>query len=688
MLRSLLGLAAVLCTLISHADEGMWPFNQLPKAEIKAKYGVELTDAWVNHVMRSTLRLSGGTGSFISPTGLVLTNHHVAADTLAKVSTHEHDYYTYGFLAATPAEEIRAPDIELQQLQEIRDVTAEVNAAVTPGMGTAQALAAQKAAMAELEKSCATAADLKCEVVTLYQGGQFHLYRYKRYTDVRIVFAPEFDIAFYGGDPDNFEFPRYDLDMAILRAYENGAPAITPDYLAWSERGVAEGEATFTSGNPGTTNRMMTVAALEFQRDVSIPALIAISEAREKALIAYGQLGEEQKRQAKGEFFGVQNSLKVYRAQLRSLKGRELLDRKSAQEKALRAQVQADPAIATFDSAWPAIAEAQAAHARVYYAKQLLETARGIQSKLFTIARQLARIAEEDQKPDNQRLAEYREANRPALLRQLLSPAPIYPEFEQAKLVYSMALVVAHYGPETDVVRALLDGKSIEARAAELIGGTQLADVAMRQKLLDGGPSAIASSQDPFIRLALALDPASRALRAEHEARVEAVETESYGKIAKVLFGLHGTSAYPDATFTLRLSYGSMKGYATAAGAVPANTTFGGVFPYEQAHGAQAPYKLPATWHAAKDQLDPATPFNFVSTNDIIGGNSGSPVVNARGELVGLVFDMNAESLVYSFAYDDVQGRTVSVHSRGMIEALRKIYGAGALANEILGHAQ
>ena len=671
---------------VIHADEGMWPFNNVPKAEIKRRYGFEVTDAWLRKVQLASVRFNnGGSGSFVSPDGLVLTNHHIASDTLAKLSTPERDLVKQGFYARTRAEELRAPDLELNVLVDIEDVTDRVNAAVKPGMSPAEANAARRAAIAAIEKESLEKTGLRSDVVTLYQGGQYNLYRYKRYTDVRLVFAPEFQIAFFGGDPDNFTYPRYCLDMALFRVYENGQPAHVENYLKWSPAGARDGELVFVSGHPGSTQRLNTVAHLEYLRDFGLPLLIRWLEVTRAALLEYSRKGEEQARRAQEDLFGVENSLKALRGQLEGLKDPKIIARKREAEAALRAFVAADARRQReYGDAWDAIARARASLASYERERRFLEGGWGFNSRLFDIARTLVRLAEENEKPDAERLPEYTTARRESLELQLYSPAPIYDDFEQIKLAASLRFMRDELGVANPVVQKVLAGKTPEERAAELVSGTKLKDVAYRKQLAAGGSRAIEESKDPMIELARAVDAEARAVRKRYEDEVVGVEREAYAKIARALFEKEGTKIYPDATFTLRLSYGAVRGYMENGKFIPPFTFFAGLYERAAQHGNKPPYQLPPRWSERKAALNLRTPFNFVSTNDIIGGNSGSPVINRNAELVGLIFDGNIQSLVGNFVYDDTQNRAIAVDVRGMIEALRKIYGAEELVQELL----
>ncbi|MFL6215210.1 MAG: S46 family peptidase [Blastocatellia bacterium] len=670
---------------LARADEGMWTFNNVPRAEIKNRYGFDITDAWLKKVQLGSVRFNnGGSGSFVSPNGLVLTNHHVASDTLQKISSAQRDYVKDGFYAPTRDKEVKAPDLELNVLMSLEDVTDRVNAAVKPEMSGAEANAARRAALAAIEKESTEKTGLRSDVVTLYQGGQYNLYRYKKYTDVRLVFAPEFKIAFFGGDPDNFNYPRYDLDMALFRVYENDQPVHSENYFKWSKTGAKDGELVFVSGHPGSTARLNTVAHLEYLRDTGMPFTLRLLERRHAMLEKYSALGEEQARRAQEDKFGIENSLKAYRGQYAGLKDATLMAKKQKAEDALRRAVAANPKMQKeYGDAWENIArgrKALPAYSRQY---SLIEGGAGFNSDLFHVARALVRLAAESQKPNAERLPEYTDARRASLEFELFSPAPIYTDFEKMKLADSLLFMRDELGAESAVMQKVLAGKSPDARAAELIEGTKLADAAYRKQLAAGGVKAIESSDDPLIQLARAIDDDARSLRKRYESDVQSSERASYAKIARARFETGGTKVYPDATFTLRLSYGPVKGYEENGHQVAPFTTMGGTFEHAAQHGNKDPYEVPESWAKKKSMIDLKTPYNFVMTADIIGGNSGSPVLNKNAELVGLIFDGNIQSLVGNFIYDESQNRAVAVDVRAMIEALRKIYGASEVLDEL-----
>jgi len=667
------------------ADEGMWLFNNPPHKQLKEKYKFDVTDAWLDHIQKSSVRFnSGGSGSFVSEDGLVLSNHHVGADALQKFGDQDHDYLRDGFHARTPAQEKRCLDLELNVLMSIDDVTDRVNAAVKSDLTAEQAFVARRAITAEIEKESLDKTGLRSDVVMLYQGGQYHLYRFKKYTDVRLVFAPEQQIAFFGGDPDNFEYPRFDLDICLFRVYENGKPAKIEHYLKWSEAGVSDGELVFVSGHPGRTSRLFTIAELEYVRDVRLPYALGRLHDLEVLLSSYSARSDENARRAKDELFGVQNSRKAYTGQAAGLLDPKLLQQMAAAEKKLREAVAATGALKDASGAWDKISEAQKVireHALRY---NLLEVGHGFQSDLFGIARTLLRAAEEKPKSNAERLREFGEAGLASLEFQLFSEKPVYDDLEQLTLAESFTSLAGKLGFADPLVQKVLAGKSPTARAAELVSGTKVKDVAFRKKLYGEGKSAVDAARDPMIELARLIDSDARALRKIVETQSE-TKQQAHAQIAKARFAVDGTSSYPDATFTLRLAYGAAKGYEENGRQIPFQTVMAGLYQRGEEHKFQPPFDIPERWLKRKGKLDLKTPLNFVSTADIIGGNSGSPVVNRKGEFVGIIFDGNIQSLVLDFAFTETQARAVSVCSQSIIEALRKVYDAAALADELTG---
>lgn len=688
LLCALLMLAFALPALnlsTARADEGMWTFNNVPRAEIKRKYQFEVTDAWLKKVQLASVRFNnGGSGSFVSPDGLVLTNYHIVEDIVGEVSTPEKDLAKDGFVARTRAEEIKAPSLELNVLMSIEDVTARVNGAVKAGASDADAFAARRAEISAIEGESTKSTGLRSDVVTLYQGGQYNLYRYKKYTDVRLVFVPEFQAAFFGGDPDNFNFPRFNIDMSLVRVYENDQPVHPESYFKWSKAGAKENELVFVTGHPGSTSRLNTVAHLQLLRDTSVPIITRLLERREAMLKKYMAMGEEQTRRAQNELNSVQNGLKVYRGQMGGLRDKALLARKEKEEQALRKSIAANPERQKmYGDAWEAIEKAHKGLPTYIKERRIFDQASGFNTSLFTFARNLVRLAYENEKPNAERLPEFTESRRASLELALYSPAPHYNDFEKLKLTDSLEFMVELLGADHALVKRVLNGKTPESRATELIDGTKLKDPAFRKELAAGGRQAIESSTDPMIVLARSIDKEARELRTRYESEVTGVERSSYSKIARALFETEGTKLYPDATFTLRLAYGSVKGYNENGRAIAPFTTLGGLYDRSAKFKAEFPYNLPPRWMEKKSSVDLKVPFNFVSTNDITGGNSGSPTINKNAELVGLIFDGNIQSLVGDFMFDESVNRAISVDSRGMLEILRKVFGANEIADEL-----
>jgi Peptidase S46 len=675
VIAALLGAAPVL------ADEGMWTYNNFPSAKVKEKYGFEPTQPWLDTVRLSSARFGGGcSASFVSPEGLVMTNHHCARGCIEQVSTAEKDYIANGFYAKAQGDELKCPALEVNQLVEITDVTEKLNAA-TQGLTGKEYATSLKAEMAKLEKACAISDAVRCDVVTLYQGGKYNLYKYRRFQDVRLVFAPEHAIAFFGGDPDNFEFPRYDLDLTFVRVYEGDKPAKMDHYFKWSKAGVKEGELTFVSGHPGKTSRGLTIAELEYQRDVVLPrSLMMMSELR-GMITEFQNRGPEQKRISNNILFSVENGIKANKGKLEALTDKKFFAQKVAAEQELRKKVDADPELKKkYGAAWDEIAKAQEQLRPLRAELSFMESGTGFSSQLYTIARMLVRTSEELTKDNTQRLREYNDAALPALKAHLFSKAPIYPELEIARLTFSLTKLREELGADHPFVKKVLGKESPRTLATRLVSGSKLADVAEREALFKGGKAAVAASKDPMVQLALLVDPDARAVRKNYEENIEAVVRKNSELIAKAKFEAYGTGIYPDATSTLRLSYGAVKGYTEDGKKVAPLTSIAGAY---ERHTGEDPFALPKSWLDAQKKLTLGTPMNFVSTNDIIGGNSGSPVINKNAEIVGLIFDGNIQSLGGDYGFDESVNRAVSVHSDAIIEALAKVYGATRVIEEL-----
>ena len=675
------------------ADEGMWLFNSPPLKQLKQKYQFEPTPQWLEHLQKSSVRFnSGGSGSFVSPTGLCITNHHVGADALQKASTEQHNYLRTGFYAKSQEEELKCADLELNVLMSIEDVTARVNAAVKPGLPPDAAKSARDAAIAQIEKESKDKTGLRSDVVTLYQGGLYHLYRYKRYDDVRIVFAPEQGMAFYGGDPDNFEYPRFDLDICIFRAYENGQPARIEHYLKWNSQGPAEGELTFVSGHPGRTDRQLTVDEMADRRDREVPQWLQMFNRREVMLNAWGQRSFENARRARDDIFGDQNNRKRYDGYIAALLDPEIWSAIEGREKKLRDAIAADPKLKTALAAYDRIKNAQAELAKIAPRYDYLErerpisvgyrSPRSLYGTLFKYARLLTRAVDQRGKPNGEREAMFRDSARESLELTLFSSEPVYDDYEILLLTDSLTDFAEKFGAGDSMVKQVLAGKSPKARAIELVSGTKLKDAEVRKKLYAGDGAGLQAAHDPMLDLARMLEAPAHQVAVAHEAQEE-IKAQAYADIAKARFATEGTSSYPDATFTLRLSYGTVRGYEEEGKTVPPFTTFAGLYHRAADHDNKPPFDLPPRWLEKKSALNPDTRFNFVSDADIIGGNSGSPVVNKNNEFVGIIFDGNIESLVLDATFSDKQARAVSVDSAAISEALRNVYDAGPLVDEL-----
>lgn len=677
--------STVLCMLafVAYAEEGMWTVDNFPTTSVQKKYGVDVEEEFLSKLRLATTRLEGGcTGSFASSDGLLLTNHHCAQRCIGQLSSEKNDLTASGFLAAKRADERQCPTEQVSVLVALEDVTDKIKAAIR-GHAGAKANKIRKATQTRLENECRKKAGDKfsCESVSLYNGGQYFLYTYRRYTDVRLVFAPEYAIAGFGGDPDNFNFPRWCLDMALMRVYDNGKPVQTPDYLAWNRAGAKEGEALFVTGHPGSTQRLLTVAQLRFLRDQILPDwLLRYSELRGR-LIQYGTTSAEAKRQIQQRLQAIENVIKVRRNQLAALLDERVFERKRKEEIRLREAVNAKPALAAdYGQAWDTIDEAMQEFANFYLRYNFIESGAAFSGTLFGYARSLVRAAAEREKPEAKRLREYTASNLGRLQQSVLGKQPIYPKLEKLQLAFSLEKLRERLGPDDTFVKLLLSDKTPRQLAEQLVDGTKLADPDFRKTLWDGGNKAVKAATDPLIQLALEIDPQARALRKRYEDKVEAPEKAAEEQLAAARFAVDGTSNYPDATFTLRVTYGAVQGWDEAGAAIPPFTTIAQLYPRIT---GQPPFALPPSWQ--KKKLPGRTRFNFVATTDITGGNSGSPMVNAQGELIGLAFDGNIHSIAGAYFFDPAMNRTVGVHPAVMLAALKKIYHADDLIREIRG---
>src|SRR5216110_2206173 len=696
LVLGLLCLLGIALNTSAFADEGMWLFNAPPLKQLKEKYQFEPSPQWLEHLQKASVRFnSGGSGSFVSPNGLVITNHHVGADTLQKMGSAEHNYLRDGFYAKTQADEIKSTDLELNVLISIDDVTPRVASAVKPGMTSDQASTARNAAIAAIEKESKDKTGLRSDVVTLYQGGAYHLYRYKRYDDVRLVFAPEQQMAFFGGDPDNFEYPRYDLDICLFRVSENGQPAKIEHFLKFNSNGPNDRELIFVSGSPGKTDRQLTLAEMADMRDRYLPYVLNMFYRREVLESAYSARSFENARKAREDLFGDQNNRKRYDGYLAGLLDPQVWSALKAREQKLRDAIARDPKLKATSNSYDRIKRAQAEIAKNAPIYNHLEQERpvtvgyrgprALAGNLFKYARLLTRAIDERAKPNGERIPAFRGSARESLELELFSTEPIYDDYEILRLSDSLTDFASQFGANDPLVQKVLAGKSPHARAVELVTVTKLKDVAVRKDLYGKDAAALQAAHDPMLDLARLIDRPARDARKIYDAQDE-IKKQAYSEIAKARFAIEGTSSYPDATFTLRLSYGTVRGYEQDGKQIPTFTDFAGLYQRSAEHDNKRPFEIPQRWIDRKANLNLSTHFDFVSDADIIGGNSGSPVVNKNNEFVGIIFDGNIQSLVLDCIYTNTQARAVSVDSTEIIEALRKVYDAGALANELERH--
>ena len=680
LLASLLLVCLALLTQSMQAEEGMWTFDNFPSKTVGEKYGFTPSQAWLDHVRLASLRIAGGcSASFISPEGLVMTNHHCVVECVEQISTPKDNFVDDGFVAKTAAEERKCPAFELDQLVEIRDVTANVQGALA-GKAGHDANRALHAKEAELQQSCGSDASVRCDVVSLYHGGVYDLYRYKRYTDVRLVFAPEYGVAQFGGDPDNFNFPRFDFDIGLLRAYEAGKPAASPEFLRWSANGSKDGELVFVAGNPGGTSRGLTNAQLAFERDTYFPARMPYLAEYRGLLEEFRTRGPEQAREANEDLFFVENSFKALVGRWGALLDPQFFGTKTQEEQKLRAATSADPKLASDASAWDDIAKIQQLRTQLFVRNAALGN-RMFRAGMLGDAITLVRAASERTKPNAERLPEFTDQALVHVQQEILAPIPVHKDIEELNLVFLFTTIRRDLGTDDAFVRKTLGKESPEQLAHRLVSGTRLEDSKVREELYKGGKSAVEASADPMIRFAASINDDLLAVRKDYEARVDAPTRAAAERIAKARFAVYGTSVDPDATFTPRLSYGTVKGFEDAEGKfVHPYTNMGGLF--ERATGAP-PYSLPESWLKAKGSLNLSLPMNLSTTNDIIGGNSGSPLIDQDAKVIGLIFDGNIFSLGGDYGYDAKQNRAVAVDSHALLEGLQKVYHLNRVVDEI-----
>jgi len=675
--------ALVAAAGIVRADEGMWTFDNFPSAKVKQAYGVDITPAWLDKVRGASVRLSTGcSASVVSKDGLVLTNHHCVAGCAQDFSTPQQDYIQLGYAVASRRDERTCPGMQAEILTNISDVTERVTAATAGQTGQAF-VKSRDAAMGAIEKEgCAgREATHRCQVISLYQGGQYKLYAYRKYSDVRLVFAPALETAFFGGDPDNFNFPRYDLDASFLRLYEGGAPVSFPGHLRWNADAPSDGEPVFVAGNPGSTSRLLTAEQLETLRGVVFPRLLTQFAELRGRLIAFGERGPEQQRIATHQLFGVENSFKAIFGEQEALNSPGFMGAKHRADDALKGAVATDANLrAATGDAWGEIARAQTDAAALYPAYSLLESRPGSGSDLYAYARRLVRGAQERAKPNAERLPEYADARLPLLEKTVLDAKPVDSAMEQLLLEFWLTKLRESLTADAPQTKLYLGRESPEALSRRL-ATSRLGDPALRKQLWDGGLAAVRASDDPLIVYVLATDEAARAVRKAYETRVSGPSDRAAARIAHARFAVYGTSQYPDATFSLRLSYGKITGWTQPGGEVVAPfTKISGL--YDRATGA-APFALAPKWITARARLAGDTVLDVSTSNDVVGGNSGSPLINAKGEVIGAIFDGNIHSLGGDFAFDPVLNRSVAVSTAAITEALEKVYGQDELVREL-----
>ncbi|HOW69933.1 MAG TPA: S46 family peptidase [Phycisphaerae bacterium] len=673
-------LLSMLIASAAAADEGMWLLSNPPTATLRSKYNFDPTPAWLEHLQKATVRIGGGTGSLVSADGLILTNHHVGSDQIYNLSTPDRDLLKTGFIARTRDQELKCRDLEIKLLWSIEDVTDKVNAAADPSLSVAKAFEARRKAMTRIEQESKDATGLDSEIVTLYKGGRYHLYRYRRYTDVRLVMAPEQSAAFFGGDVDNFEFPRFNLDCCFFRVYENDKPLKAEHYLRVSTEGSHDGELLLVAGHPGHTQRLITADHLRFLRDVEMPDSLRRLWRREAQMNVFCSRSPEHARIGHDALLGIENGRKARTGIYAGLLDPAVMTAREQADARLKAVAATQPALAD-GNPWERLVTARKLYGAFFQRHRALGG--GLGSTLFGMAVTVVRLSEELPKPSPDRLREYRDSELESVYLGLYSPSPIYEALEIEALTSGLSLLAETLGADDPAVVRALDGRPPAARAEQLVKGCTLKNIETRKRLVKEGKKAVEASPDPMIRLAITMDPESRTLRKRFEDEIEGVERDAYARIAAVQFALYGESLYPDATGTLRLAFGQVKGYEHDGTTIPPYTTIAGWFERYKERGPQPPFEIPKSWLNRRDRIRLDTPFNFVFTADIIGGNSGSPVVNARGEVAGLIFDGNIQSLVWDIAYDDRQGRAVAVDIRAIIEALRSVYDLGFLADEL-----
>jgi hypothetical protein len=683
LIKAMLLTSGSVFSLAGAAAEGMWTLDNLPLAELKKNYNFSPSPAWINKSMRSAVRLASGcSGSFVSAQGLVLTNDHCVISCVQDLSSKTDDLINNGFLARTKENEKQCPGMEINRLEKIDDVSVRMHKAIA-GLNGKAFSDAKKAEQSRIEQECVGDAgdNRRCDIVELYGGGQYHVYQYARYQDVRLVFSPEYAAGFFGGDPDNFNFPRYNLDMGLLRVYDHGKPLVNKDWFPINPKGATENELVMTLGHPGSTQRLLTMSELETQRDTVLPFRLMFAAEYRGLLLQYSTQGEEQARIAQTELTMVENGFKARTGMFQALLSPEVMQQKRAQESAFKQWVASDPTrVQTYGNPWQTLQDTQRAWRNLYVDYVMVELGMGALSQQIDWARTLVRGAAERAKPDNKRLREFSDASLPAVQAELVAEYPLYPEFERMKLAWSLSKLREKLGVDNPVVMHILGKESPESLAEKIVTQSKLGDASVRKQLWEGGEDAIINSDDPAIAMAKIIDGYARKLRTTYDQDIEPIQKAAVNQLAKARFAFQGTSVYPDATFSLRLSHGVIRGWEEKGKPVAPFTDISGLFARATNYD---PFKLADSWLAAQKTLNKKVRFNQVSTNDVVGGNSGSPLINTKGELVGLVFDGNIQSLGGAYFFDEAVNRTVSVHPGAISEALKKVYKADALVKEL-----
>jgi hypothetical protein len=672
--RALLLAGSTLTALPTLAAEGMWTLDNLPHETLAKTYNFKPTSAWLNKSMRSAVRLAGGcSGSFVSAQGLVLTNHHCVIGCVEDLSSEKQDLVNKGFLAKSHSEEKQCPGMEVNRLEKTENVTARMQKALA-GLSGKEFSDAKKAEQSLIEKECVgdSGDQRRCDIVELYGGGQYHVYQYARYQDVRLVFSPEYSAGFFGGDPDNFNFPRYNLDMSLLRVYDRaGKPLVNLDWFPVNPKGAKEGELVMTLGHP----------ELETQRDLVLPFRLMFASEYRGLLLQFSTTSEENARIAQTELTSVENGLKARTGMFQALLSPGVMQQKREQENAFRTWVNSDSSrVTTYGDPWKTLGDTQIAWRNLYVDYVMVEAGLGAMSQQVAWARTLVRGTSEKAKPDAQRLREFSDASLPAVQAVLFAEVPLYTDFERAKLAWSLSKLREKLGVDNPVVKSILGKYSPEALADDIVSNSKLGDAAVRKQLWEGGAEVVKNSKDPAIKLAYLMDEHARKFRTDYDHNIEPVQKAAANQLAKARFAYQGTQVYPDATFSLRLSHGVIRGWEEKGRTIAPFTDIGGLLDRATDYD---PFKLADTWAAAQKKLNKKTRFNQVSTNDIVGGNSGSPLINTKGELVGLIFDGNIQSLGGSYFFDESVNRAVSVHPAAISEALKKVYKADHLVKEL-----